>query len=354
MKAKIDRFLLGILLILSLLVSSCNDLFGGDSDDEDEWTIPTITVSVSNENARTAFPEMNVNKITEFTLTGTNSETSAPIPSINETWTSEGSSTAYSKMKEARLPISVGTWTFTLTAKAKNASVTLATYEKTLSGVVISSGANKLSFELILQEVNVANEAGAGNLEIAITLQETAISQVQAITGTLLKNETGRPSAGKGVSDLNMTNTSAIKYEVSSVDAGVYIAQIDFYADTAKQVLLGTWLEAVNINELGAKASIKVGNLDNVFNITYKAAVLGSDEFSDSGFTHSNQTKYTRRNNITFSAPTKDGYTFIKWVDHSSTTSSGTTLNGDSFIGMSGTTGLNKSVGDYLRCIHFQ
>ena len=338
MKAKKDRFLLAILLIFSLLMASCNGLFSGDSKEESDWAEPTISLSVTNWNARTAFPEMTVDKITEFKLTGTKEGESEP--SLTETWNS------YSDMSTDVLPISLGTWTFTLQAWAKDGETVLASYEKTLEPKQITGGENKLQFELILKEVNVFAGAGSGTLEIAITLQGNAKTQVKAITGTLLKSDrTTIASDKKDVSDK--------KYTVEGVAAGVYIAQIEFYGDEEKKVLLGNWIEAVNINFLGAKSSIKISDLDEPFDITYKAAVLGQDNFSD--FTsNTNQTKYTRRNNFTFTNPTKDGCTFLKWVDITSNTGSGsTTTAGDSFIDTPATTGLNKSVGNKTLCALF-
>ena len=338
MKAKKDRFLLAILLIFSLLMASCNGLFSGDSKEESDWAEPTISLSVTNWNARTAFPEMSVDKITEFKLTGTKG--GELEPSLTETWNS------YSDMSNAVLPISLGTWTFTLQAWAKDGETVLASYEKTLEPKQITGGENTLQFELILKEVNVSDGAGSGTLEIAITLQGKAETQVKAITGTLLKSDrTTIASDKKDVSDK--------KYTVEGVAAGVYIAQIEFYGDEEKKVLLGNWIEAVNINSLGAKSSIKISDLDEPFDITYKAAVLGQDNFSN--FTsNTNQTKYTRRNNFTFTNPTKDGCTFLKWVDITSNTESGsTTTAGDSFIDTPATTGLNKSVGNKTLCALF-
>ena len=344
MKAKKDRFLLAILLIFSLLMASCNGLFSGDSKEESDWAEPTISLSVTNWNARTAFPEMTVEKITEYTLTGTKNGDSEP--SLTETWTGDTSETAYAKMSRDAIPISRGTWIFTLQAWVKDGGTELASYEKTLDPKEITGGENSLQFDLILKEVNVAASAGTGTLEIAITLLGNAETQVKAITGTLLKNDrTTIASDKKDVSDK--------KYTVEGVAAGVYIAQIEFYGDEEKKVLLGNWLEAVNINSLGAKSSIKISDLDEPFDITYKAAVLGQDNFSD--FTsNTNQTKYTRRNNFTFTNPTKDSCTFLKWVDITSNTGSGsTTTAGDSFIDTPATTGLNKSVGNKTLCALF-
>ena len=353
MKARINRFLLGVPLMLSLLVTSCNN-FGEESGNEEKNTVsvPTIVVSVVDEKARTAFPEMEASKITEYHLTGTTSTSGAVINSIDKTWSKDETNSAYSKMTTDPLAISAGEWNFTLTGKVKEGEVELASYEGTLTKT-IGSGENSLQFKLLLQDVNVGADAGTGTLEIAIDLKDAASTQVKAITGTLLKSS-DRSSAGFPIASYNVTSsTPTYTYSVSSVPAGVYIAQIDFYGDTNKEALLGTWLEAVNINSLGAKASISISDVDSIYSITYKVGVLGdSSIFEGSSLTtNDNPTQFTRRNEVTLNAPTKTGYKFIKWVDISSNS---TSVTGDAFINTSAITGIpKKTVGDKIFCAVF-
>lgn len=346
MKARINRFLLGVPLMLSLLVTSCNN-FGEESGNEEKNTVsvPTIVVSVVDEKARTAFPEMDISKITEYRLEGTTSTSGAAIASIDKTWEKDETNSAYSKMTTDSLAISAGEWNFTLTGKVKEGEVELASYEGKLTKT-IGSGENSLQFKLLLQDVNVGTDAGTGTLEIAIELKDTASTQVQAITGTLLK------SSDRSVVQ-TASDVTANKYTLSAVPAGVYIAQIDFYGDTNKEALLGTWLEAVNINSLGAKASISISDVDSIYSITYKAGVLGvSSILEGSSLTsNTNPTQFTRRNEVSLTAPTKDSYKFIKWVDISSNS---TSVTGDAFINTSAITGIpKKTVGNKTFCAVF-
>ena len=345
MKARINRFLLGVPLMLSLLVTSCNN-FGEESGNEEKNTVsvPTIVVSVVDEKARTAFPEMDISKITEYRLEGTASTSGAAIASIDKTWAKDGTTSAYEKMTTDSLAISAGEWNFTLTGKVKEGEVELASYEGKLTKT-IDSGENSLQFKLLLQEVNVGTGAGTGTLEIAIELKDAASTQVKAITGTLLNTERTVVQATSDVTDN--------KYTVSSVPAGVYIAQIDFYGDTNKEALLGTWLEAVNINSLGAKASISISDVDSIYSITYKAGVLGASSILEGSAltTNTNPTQFTRRNEVSLNAPTMTGYKFIKWVDISSDS---TSVTGDAFINTSAITGIpKKTVGNKIFCAVF-
>ncbi|QSI01194.1 hypothetical protein DYE50_01170 [Treponema ruminis] len=339
--------------MLSLLVTSCNN-FGEESSNEEKNTVsvPTIVVSVVDEKARTAFPEMDTSKITEYHLTGTRSTSGAVINSIDKTWAKDGTTSAYEKMTSDSLAISAGEWNFTLTGKVKEGEVELASYEGTLTKT-IGSGENSLQFKLLLQDVNVGTGAGTGTLEIAIELKDAASTQVQAITGTLLKSS-DRSSAGFPIASYNVTNsTPTYTYSVSSVPAGVYIAQIDFYGDTNKEALLGTWLEAVNINSLGAKASISISDVDSIYSITYTAGVLGESSIlgGSSLTSNPNPTQFTRRNEVSLTAPTMTGYKFIKWVDISSDS---TSVTGDAFINTSAITGIpKKTVGNKTFCAVF-
>ena len=353
MKARINRFLLGVPLMLSLLVTSCNN-FGEESGNEEKNTVsvPTIVVSVVDEKARTAFPEMETSKITEYHLTGATSTSGAVINSIDKTWSKDETNSAYSKMTTDSLAISAGEWNFTLTGKVKEGEVELASYEGTLTKT-IGSGENSLQFKLLLQEVNVGTGAGTGTLEIAIELKDAASTQVKAITGTLLKSS-DRSSAGFPIASYNVTSsTLTYTYSVSSVPAGVYIAQIDFYGDTNKEALLGTWLEAVNINSLGAKASIFISDVDSIYSITYKVGVLGVGSILEGSSltSNTNPTQFTRRNEVSLTAPTMTGYKFIKWVDISSDS---TSVTGDAFINTLAITGIpKKTVGDKIFCAVF-
>lgn len=345
MKARINRFLLGVPLMLSLLVTSCNN-FGEESGNEEKNTVsvPTIVVSVVDEKARTAFPEMETSKITEYHLTGTTSTSGAVINSIDKTWSKDETNSAYSKMTTDPLAISAGEWNFTLTGKVKEGEVELASYEGTLTKT-IGSGENSLQFKLLLQEVNVRTDAGTGTLEIAIELKDTASTQVKAITGTLLKSDRTEERATSDV--------TANKYTAANVPAGVYIAQIDFYGDTSKEALLGTWLEAVNINSLGAKASISISDVDSIYSITYKVGVLGESSILEGSSltSNTNPTQFTRRNEVTLTAPTMTGYKFIKWVDISSNS---TSVTGDAFINTSAITEIpKKTVGNKTFCAVF-
>ena len=344
MKARINRFLLGVPLMLSLLVTSCNNFSESGNEEKNTVSVPTIVVSVVDEKARTAFPEMETSKITEYHLTGTTSTSGAVIASIDKTWEKDGTTSAYEQMTSDSLAISAGEWNFTLTGKVKEGEVELASYEGTLTKT-IGSGENSLQFKLLLQEVNVGTGAGMGTLKIAIALKDAASTQVKAITGTLLNTDR---TVAQATSDV-----TANKYTLSDVPAGVYIAQIDFYGDTSKEALLGTWLEAVNINSLGAKASISISDVDSIYSITYKVGVLGESSILEGSSltSNTNPTKFTRRNEVSLNAPTMTGYKFIKWVDISSNSSS---VTGDAFINTSAITGIpKKTVGNKIFCAVF-
>lgn len=303
MKAKINRFLLGISVILALFISSCSNVQDQKMETEQDSGDAVVKLSIF-DSSRAAFPEMTTDKITEFTLTGSIDAENAVIPSIDKTWTSTDSATAYAQMSQDKLALSAGSWTFTLTAVAKDGGVVLATYTATKT-VTISSGENSLDFELKLESVNVENEAGAGTLKINIALGSDVSSRVAKMTGKLL-NSSGNDYAAE-------TDITGSTYTVNNVTAGLYTAEIRFYADEEKTLLLGTYPEAVNINKLGAASKITVNSLDKVFTITYKAAILGETGFKEFA-TNTNPASYTRNGAVSFTRPTAANAEFFKWI----------------------------------------
>lgn len=303
MKAKINRFLLGISVVLALFISSCSNVQDQKIDIEKESGESFVQLSLSG-NSRAAFPEMSTDVITEFTLTGSTEAENAVIPSMNRTWKSTNEKTAYVLMSEDKLALSAGSWTFTLTAVAKDGDVVLATYTATKT-VTIAAGENILDFELKLESVNVADGAGEGTLKISITLGSEVSSRVAKMTGKLL-DSSGNDYAAE-------TDITGSTYTVNNVPAGLYTAEIRFYADEEKTLLLGTYPEAVNINKLGAASKITVNSLDKVFTITYKAAILGETGFKEFA-TNTNPASYTRNGAVSFTRPTAANAEFFKWI----------------------------------------
>lgn len=299
MKSKLNRFLLGITIIFAIFLASCND-FGEDDENlqVSKKQETTLSISVGEVSARTALPEVEAENLSKFTLTGTKS--GEETPAIEKEWN------LLSDMKAEKIAIKEGTYKFFLTALKKDGNTTFATYTAEVEKE-ITSGENKLTFNLLLQEVNVTNEAGSGTLEISITLGNSVKEQVKAITGTLLNS--ARNETVNATSTIDLTS---LKYTAESVSAGVYVAQIDFYGDEGKKALLGTWIEAVNINSLGAKSTIKIDSLDDLYTITYKEYVLGGSIVAFSGTAP--QTKYTRNSEFSFGTPSKADNTFVKWV----------------------------------------
>lgn len=333
MKIKINKFLLGITLIFSLLVTSCNDF----QEEEKSSATPsvaaksTIKLSLESDYLRTAFPEINVEKITEFTLGGIHYDSSdSADTSFSKSWTSGVEKTAYELMIADELPVVDGKWEFGLSATAKDGDLTLATYSG-IKTVTIGSGQNALAFKLTLQSVNVNSSAGSGKLAISIKLSESV--KVKAITATLLKSDKSvkLSSSDITINDENndgFADAGAYSYTVDSLEAGSYIAQIDFYSDAEKKSLVGSWPEAVNINSLGATSTININNLEKAYDIGYYQYLIGSESSapqaidSESGTTNANQVSYNRRSSFTLAEPSHEGWEFWKWVQLDSAASS--------------------------------
>lgn len=324
MRIKMNRFLSGIAVLLSLTVFSCGDIGTELENMRSPSAGSTIKLQLDEGNMRTAFPEVTKDAITQFTLEGAIGDAAATELG---TWASDNGETAYAKMIASELAIAAGTWKFTLTAICEQGGIQLAKYVGTLEKE-IGAGQNGLQFTLKLDSVNVNSEAGKGKLTINIVLG--VANRVKKITGTLYESDRSSLAAAPaaisttdadsdGYVDVS-TAESPYVYTVNELPAGVYVAKFDFYADDAGKSLLGSCTEAVNINLLGASSTVTVKTLDSVYGISYYEWVLDSADTpkliaEDAEATNTNQSAYTRLDTIDLAAPTKTGYTFWKWVE---------------------------------------
>ncbi|MCR4954833.1 MAG: hypothetical protein K6A43_12270 [Treponema sp.] len=325
---KINRFLFAVVFTFSILLFSCRFNDSNNSEPNKEST-PTIKLSVNQDQSRTAWPAMNVNIITTYSLTGTLLNASdQTVTSISKTWNSTGTSPAYELMTADELVVSLGTWSFTLLAYVKEGDITLASYSGTTE-IEISGGQNSLSFNLKLQQVDVSSGAGSGNLTIKLNFGAANVAKkIKAHLFTENENERTLVAGSTKVlqtADANSdgfidvtTPSVPYIYSVPDLPAGSYIAQFEFYGDEQMEVLLGSYVEAVNINLLGAVSTITLNKLDSSYAISYYEYILGQTSNSpvaiSSNVTNSNPVSYTRHSEFNFEVPVKAGYTFWKWI----------------------------------------
>ena len=140
--------------LVALLAFSCSNMNGSSGDSENSIDNKAyISLSVKNEVVRTALPSYELSEFNKFELFGkfgTGEESSI------KSWKSDTTKTAYDLMKDDRIAIEVGEWTFRL--KATNASS--VAYEGSVTKT-LSLGANDIDFKIDLVTIP---ESGKGNL----------------------------------------------------------------------------------------------------------------------------------------------------------------------------------------------
>lgn len=275
--------------LVALLAFSCSNMNGSSGDSENSIDNKAyISLSVKNETVRTALPSYELSEFNKFELFGkfgTGAESSI------KSWESDATAnkTAYDLMKDDRIAIEVGEWTFRL--KATNASGTA--YEGSATKI-LSFGANDIEFKIDLITVP---ESGKGNLSVAISV--TTPGELSVVKAALYKNdETGtlvKPEA-------EVTGGSA---SFENLDAGSYKAVFNFYDEN--ELLLGTCPEyAIVVPGKTSSSSVELESLDSTYTITYHDGET------------STTARYTRHTkvvlpNIESPAVSKEGYEFCGW-----------------------------------------
>ena len=273
--------------LVALLAFSCSNMNGSSGDSENSIDNKAyISLSVKNEVVRTALPSYELSEFNKFELFGkfgTGAESSI------KSWKSDTTKTAYDLMKDDRIAIEVGEWTFRL--KATNASS--VAYEGSVTKT-LSLGANDIDFKIDLVTIP---ESGKGNLSVGISV--TTPGELSVVKAALYKNdETGTLVTAEAV----VTDSSA---SFENLDAGSYKVVFNFYDENG--LLLGTCPEyAIVVPGKTSSSSVELESLDSTYTITYHDGET------------STTAKYTRHTkvvlpNIESPAVSKDGYEFCGW-----------------------------------------
>ncbi len=221
-------------------------------------------ITINNSLARTAMPELSIEKMTNFVLRGT---FSGEEEQELDTWGNAES------LKTAKIPIKPGLWDFKLTAQQGGVSFS-ATIEKKQIEVAL----NNLDFNLSVSSMDLQN--GKGSINISFTELKNTVASVTAEFFYL-----DRSSTNLSKEDLKVEATEEISNAVlNKIDvlSGAYLIDFVFYSDVEKTVKLGTYTELVNVTA-NCTSSAEIKNLDlvNLYQITYD---LNGGNFSD-GFT---------------------------------------------------------------------
>ena len=256
-------------------------------------------ITINNSLARSAMPELSIEKMTNFVLKGT---FSGEEEQDLGTWDNAES------LKTVKIPIKPGLWDFKLTSQQGGVSFS-ATIEKKQIEVAL----NNLEFNLSVSSMDLQN--GKGSINISFIELKNTLASVTAEFFYLDRNSTNLPKE-----DLKVVTTeenSNAVLNMTDVPSGTYLIDFVFYSDAEKTVKLGTYTELVNVTaNCTSSAVIKNLDLANLYKITYD---LSGGNFSD-GFTA--PASYSSCSSIELPLEAKvikSGYVFLGWYTESNT-----------------------------------
>ena len=210
-------------VMTALVLSSCSMFNTVKKDDVGTDTKEAYITIGLNQAGRTALPEVSgANDFDSFTLSGMIKPDPDELadPEEYDTWSTDATSSAYTKMTAAKIAIKSGeTYNFILTA-TKGGATWEAKTEKT-----IETGENSLSFTLELAELS--NE-GKGSLDVKLTVPDV-VKAVEAELKTMDESQTITPEDAA----LTFADGKA-NYTASEIAAGNYVLVYTLYGDTQK------------------------------------------------------------------------------------------------------------------------
>ena len=321
MKNKLYKYFLVLIAVLSMMLSSCSDLFGGDNSNENTST-STVRISLG-ENARTALPCVeNPAEYKKIKFTYQKNVNDAELKSL--TWTTDDTQTAYQKMQGASTPVDTGEYKFQLFAYFSD-SDDASYYESKEVTKEMKAGENTIEFTLTLKELNQNPSAGTGNLSLTVKDSGSSLSKIEAVVfkkGTsdsdfVKQTSLCKTGLGEGGKAIAFTPGEAgTKIEWTAIPVGFYKVMLKFYdankVQTGYNVQYATIIKDAtsrNIEEIDA-ASGK----NDVYTISYE---LGAGESFAGGATQPG--KYSRFSDMNLPIAVSEGKLFLGWYETSDT-----------------------------------
>ncbi len=281
-----------LILIFTLISLSCSNLFEQKLETpSSESRNAFITLSVgSGDGSRTVLPGVEESELTTLVLKGTKE---------GESESSLGSWASVSEMRNAAIPLSTGSWAFTLTAKKGGTSFCGSASKN------ITVGENSLSFEMKI------SDSGSGDGSFSITLNFESATNADKVTKAVATLENTDGSAVTGVNSQTLIPAeNAVIFTASGITAGIYRAKVIFYsAQGDRDLELATYRELVQISDsLVSTAARTIESFDNLYTITYN---LNGGVLAEGVTLRENVTRKSAA--ITLPELAKDYYTFDGW-----------------------------------------
>ena len=315
-----------IFFSLAIFLVSCTngltDKKSKNKGDQQSYIVISLITDMSRMAQGNVFPNSRVNDLTNIVLTGKLGDTGAEQTLATE-----------SKIEDLTnnpIPLSPGSWTFTLTAKLSGID-----FEATLTKVQVEEGTNTpVSFAL-----EPVSSVTKGGLDITVKFPDAANRVYLAFQNL----SSGSPNYFEYTADgalykilTDENNKKYINYakalstdgSSTGLEPGTYKLWYTFYADPVPDILNTFIVYATVSKGFTTSETIELTSLNEIYNITYKTYKTESDK--PAGITSQDdidslvaggQTwtdKYTRKSTtVTLPTLTLAGYHFDGWYDES-------------------------------------
>lgn len=284
-----------ILKVLALVSFAMFQLFGCKQIDDIKDSEKVAYITINNSLARSAMPELSIEKMTNFVLKGT---FSGEEEQELGTWNNPES------LKTVKIPIKPGLWDFNLTAQQGGVSFS-AVIEKKQIGVAL----NNLEFNLSVSSMDLQNGTGSISIDFKKILPYKKYEYVCIYIYDLEGNKIKIFDLDKVLS--YPENVCYYKSVKSDIPAGTYFLNFTFYGGRDKDLLVGEFRELVNVTA-DCTSLLTVENLDlsNIYSINYE---LNGGSWGNKYYPQGYYTPNTSEELPTSANINKTGYSFAGW-----------------------------------------
>lgn len=293
-----------ILKVLALVSFAMFQLFGCKQIDDIKDSEKVAYITINNSLARSAMPELSIEKMTNFVLKGT---FSGEEEQELGTWDNAKS------LKTAKILIKIGLWDFKLTAQQDGIS-----FSATIEKKQILAALNNLEFNLSVSSMDLQNGKGSISINIKNIVQKKSGGNPYEVYFDIIDLEGNLKGHLAGSSILSKENTEGIlqyyyEYELKNYEAGTYFIDFEFYAKG--HYLLGTYRELVNVIDKCTSYLI-VENLDlsNTYEIKYN---LNGGKWKKNPYYYNFYSPNDKLENLPDADYVKkSGYSFAGWYEN--------------------------------------
>lgn len=281
-----------ILKVLALVSFAMFQLFGCKQIDDIKDSEKVAYITINNSLARTAMPELSIEKMKNFVLKGT---FSGEEEQELGTWDNAES------LKTVKIPIKPGLWDFNLTAQQGGVSFS-AVIEKKQIGVAL----NNLEFNLSVSSMDLKNGTGSISIDFKKILPyaDYVWIYIYDLEGNKIKEFAWEKVL------CYPENVCYYKSVKSDIPAGTYFLNFTFYRGY-DNLLVGEFRELVNVTA-DCTSLLTVENLDlsNIYCINYE---LNGGSWGNKYYPKMRYAPNTSEELPTSANINKTGYSFAGW-----------------------------------------